>query len=53
MKAEEFFRKEWGSGFVKATLQERNGLLHLSMSDIYETMEKFAKHKLQKETKNK
>lgn len=42
MKAKEFFTKEWGAGFTKATLSEKNGLLEISMKDIYSTMERYA-----------
>jgi len=42
MKANEFFTQEWGTGFIKATLSEKNGLLEMSMEDIYSTMEKYA-----------
>jgi hypothetical protein len=42
MEAKEFFTKEWGTGFIKATLSEKNGLLELSMEDIYSTMERYA-----------
>ena len=41
MTAKEFFIKEWGTAFIKATLSEEKGLLELSMEDIYETMEKY------------
>ena len=38
--AEEFFTQEWGTGFIRATLSEKNGLLDMSMEDIYSTMQK-------------
>ncbi len=40
-EAEDFFTQEWGTAFTKATLSEKNGLLELSMSDVYETMEAY------------
>lgn len=46
MKAKEFFTQEWGTGFTKATLSENNGLLEMSMEDIYSTMEKYAELRL-------
>jgi len=45
MSAEKFFKEQWGTGFIKATLSEQKGLLELSMSDIYETMEAYKKTK--------
>tara|TARA_R110002020_G_scaffold175997_4_gene368041 strand:- start:10815 stop:11045 length:231 start_codon:yes stop_codon:yes gene_type:complete len=42
MKAKEFFAQEWGTGFTKAKLSEKNGLLEMSMEDIYSTMELYA-----------
>lgn len=51
MKAKEFFKKEWGTGFTKATLYEKNGIVHLSMEDIYETMERYSEFKLSKSCK--
>lgn len=48
MSAEEFFKQEWGTGFIKATLSEKNGILELSMQDIYDTMEKFKNQKDEK-----
>lgn len=41
MTAKEFFKQEWGTGFTSATLSEPNGLLELSMEDIYETMGRY------------
>ena len=41
-KAEEYFKKEWGTGFIKSMLSEKNGLLEMSMEDIYNTMQSFA-----------
>lgn len=46
MKANEFFTQEWGTGFTKATLFEKNGLLEMSMEDIYSTMERYAELRL-------
>ena len=46
MKANEFFTQEWGTGFTKATLSEKNGLLEMSMEDIYSTMERYAELRL-------
>ena len=46
MKAKEFFTQEWGTGFTKATLSEKNGLLEMSMEDIYSTMERYAELRL-------
>lgn len=46
MKAKEFFTQEWGTGFTKATLSEKNGLLEMSMEDIYRTMERYAELRL-------
>lgn len=46
MKAEKFFKQEWGTGFTKATLSEKNGILYLSMEDIYSTMERYAELRL-------
>ena len=46
MKANEFFTQEWGTGFTKAILSEKNGLLEMSMEDIYSTMEKYAELRL-------
>lgn len=43
MNAKEFFIKEWGTAFIGATLSHKDGLLELSMEDIYDTMEKFKK----------
>lgn len=45
MTAKQFFTEEWGTGFIKATLSEKNGLLEISMEDIYSTMESYAKIK--------
>lgn len=45
MTAEDYFKQEWGTGFIKATLSEKNGLLEMSMEDIYSTMEKYAELK--------
>ena len=45
-----FFAKEWGTGFTKATLSEKNGLLEISMEDIYSTMEKYAEYRLRNDT---
>lgn len=50
-EAEEYFKEEWGTGFIRATLHGKDELLQLSMNDIYETMDKFAKHKLEKFSK--
>lgn len=44
--AEEFFTQEWGTGFIRATLSEKNGLLEMSMEDIYSTMQKHADYVL-------
>lgn len=49
MAAEDYFKKEWGTGFIKATLSEKDGLLELSMNDLYETMEGYAEYKHQEE----
>tara|TARA_R110000824_G_scaffold114161_1_gene264459 strand:+ start:337 stop:453 length:117 start_codon:yes stop_codon:yes gene_type:complete len=38
MSAKEFFKQEWGTAFIGATLSHEKGLLKLSMEDIYETM---------------
>ena len=46
MKPNEFFTQEWGTGFTKATLSEKNGLLEMSMEDIYSTMERYAEFRL-------
>ena len=46
MKAKEYFTQEWGTGFTRATLSEKNGLLEMSMEDIYSTMEKYAELRL-------
>jgi len=46
MKAKAFFTQEWGTGFTKATLSEKNGVLEMSIDDIYYTMEKFAELRL-------
>ena len=46
MKANEFFTQEWGTGFTKATLSEKNGLFEMSMEDIYATMERYAELRL-------
>lgn len=45
MTPKEFFRLEWGTGFHKAVLHEEDGLLELSMEDIYNTMENYVNHK--------
>lgn len=46
MTPKEYFTKEWGTGFIKATLQEKKGLINISMKDIYDTMESYHQHKL-------
>ena len=51
MTAKEFFTQEWGAGFTKATLSEKNGLLEMSMEDIYLTMEEYHQYRL-KESKH-
>lgn len=45
MNAEEFFTKEWGTGFHDATLSSDKGLLQMSMEDVYKTMEQYAQSK--------
>jgi hypothetical protein len=42
--SEEFFIETWGTGFINATLSDGKGLLKMSMKDIYETMQDYAKH---------
>lgn len=51
MKAKEFFKEQWGTAFVGAKLSHKDGLLELSMEDIYDTMEKY-KGKTGKHDKN-
>ena len=46
-KAREFFTREWGTGFTKATLSEKNGFFEMSMEDVYSTMESYAEFRLQ------
>lgn len=45
---EQYWNDEWGTGFTKATLSEKNGILEMSMDDIYGTMQCFAEryHKI-------
>lgn len=50
--AEEFFTQEWGTGFIRATLSEKNGLLEMSMEDIYSTMQKHADYVLKAKLEN-
>jgi len=40
--AKEYFKEEWGNGFIKATLSEEGAIFEMSMDDIYNTMESFA-----------
>jgi hypothetical protein len=47
MSAQKHFIDKWGTGFVNATLHEKNGILQLSMEDIYETMEAYAKQEVE------
>lgn len=49
MNAEEFFKHNYGTAFLKATLQEENGLLELSISDIYDLMDDYHQHKQENE----
>lgn len=51
MKAKEFFKEQWGTAFVGAKLSHKDGILELSMEDIYNTMEKY-KGKTGKHDKN-
>ena len=39
---EKHFKEVWGTAFTGAKLSHKNGLLELSMEDIYETMQSFA-----------
>lgn len=45
-KAKEFLTKEWGEEFYSAHLHSNKTSLQLSMEDIYNTMEKYAKHRV-------
>lgn len=47
---EQYWNDEWGTGFTKATLSEKNGILEMSMDDIYDTMQSFAEryHKIKR-----
>ena len=44
--AKEFFIKEWGTGFHDAELKSDKGLLKMAMTDIYETMDKYAQQQV-------
>ena len=39
MTAKKYFKEQWGTAFTGATLTYKNGMLELSMEDIYRTME--------------
>jgi hypothetical protein len=43
-EAKAYFIKEWGTGFIGATLQSEKGLLKLSMEDVYNIMQEYAEH---------
>lgn len=47
-EAKEYFKKEWGTGFIGATISTKKGLLGLSMDDIYQTMQSYADQKVKK-----
>ena len=50
-EAEKYFIKEWGTGFIDTTLQSDNGMFRISMQDIYETMQSYAKEQVDKALK--
>lgn len=47
-EAKEYFKKEWGTSFIGATLKHDKGLLELTMEDLYKTMQSYAEEQVKK-----